>query len=69
MVHLSIAQIVEAMPQTQVVGDFVDTLGTFYEMVDEEPPMELNLHKNKRNGENNNPEQDLEDGIFFLSFL
>ncbi|XP_052803068.1 acyl-CoA-binding domain-containing protein 5-like isoform X2 [Mya arenaria] len=33
-------KIVEAMPQTQVVGDFMDKLGAFYEVVDEESPIE-----------------------------
>ncbi|XP_053408964.1 acyl-CoA-binding domain-containing protein 5-like isoform X2 [Mercenaria mercenaria] len=32
-------KIVEAMPQTQVVGDFMEVLGSFYEIVDEDSPM------------------------------
>ena len=33
-------QIVEAMPQTNDVGKFMETLGSFYEIVDEDSPIE-----------------------------
>ena len=35
-------QIVEAMPQTNDVGKFMETLGSFYEIVDEDSPIEDN---------------------------
>ena len=41
-----ILQIVEAMPQTATVGDFMQTLGTFYEIVDEESPIEEAMRTN-----------------------
>ncbi|XP_067686057.1 acyl-CoA-binding domain-containing protein 5-like [Haliotis asinina] len=31
--------IIETMPQTQMVADFMDTLGTFYELVDDKSPI------------------------------
>ena len=34
---VSVAQIVETMPQTEIVADFVTTLGAFYELVDVGP--------------------------------
>ena len=33
-------QIVEAMPQTKDVGNFMETLGSFYEIVDEDSPLD-----------------------------
>ncbi|XP_052258659.1 acyl-CoA-binding domain-containing protein 5-like isoform X2 [Dreissena polymorpha] len=41
-------RIVEAMPQTQVVGDFMDKLGAFYEIVDEDSPIERARRANSK---------------------
>lgn len=43
---LFLLQIVEAMPQTQVVGDFMEKLGAFYEIVDEDSPIDEAIRKN-----------------------
>lgn len=34
------------MPQTSVVGEFMQTLGSFYEIVDEESPIEVAMKSN-----------------------
>ena len=36
----NVFQIVEAMPQTKDVGNFMETLGSFYEIVDEDSPLD-----------------------------
>lgn len=35
----SVFQIIEAMPQSETVAKFTETLGSFYEIVDDESPI------------------------------
>lgn len=48
-------QIIETMPQTQMVAEFMETLGTFYELVEEKP-----LYNG--NGRNSDDEEDVQVG-------
>ena len=43
-------QIVETMPQTEQVAEFVDTLGTFYEMIDDSAKRSTNKPTKHPNG-------------------
>ena len=68
-------QIVEAMPQTNDVGKFMETLGSFYEIVDEDSPIQavaVPNHRAGRGSTGNTPDQSHSDtsseqGICYMS--
>ena len=63
------------MPQTQVVGDFMEVLGNFYEIVDEDSPMKTRpvpngvSHDDGYNTEHSTDTSTELGNICFLSFL